>query len=77
MPISCFEAPVALTGTADTLPRWFVHCLRSDFEGQAQRARERGWHVVEVDTVHALPLVDPGTCADVLLDVARSVRPAP
>src|SRR4051812_33133911 len=48
MPISAFEAPVALSGGFAALPKWFVHCLRSDFELQAQRARERGWTVVEV-----------------------------
>ncbi len=77
MPISAFEAPVPLTGAAARLPSWFVRCLRSDFADQAERARARGWTVVEVDAVHALPLVDPGACVEALLDAARSVRPAP
>jgi pimeloyl-ACP methyl ester carboxylesterase len=76
MPISCFEAPVELSGAAAGLPSWFVWCRRSDFADQAQLARERGWTVVEVDTDHALPLIDPARCAEVLLDAARSVRPA-
>jgi pimeloyl-ACP methyl ester carboxylesterase len=77
MPISAFEARVALDGTAARLPSWFVHCLKSDFAGQAARARARGWEVVEVDAVHALPLVDPASCADVLLRAAGSVRASP
>jgi hypothetical protein len=75
MPISAFEAPVSLSGEAATLPSWFVHCLRSDFADQAARARSRGWTVVEVDAMHALPLLDPERCGEVLLEAARSVRP--
>jgi hypothetical protein len=37
---------------------------------QAERARERGWRVVEVDAPHAFPLEDPGRCADLLLEAA-------
>jgi pimeloyl-ACP methyl ester carboxylesterase len=77
MPISAFEAPVALSGAAASLPSWFVWCTRSDFEPQALRARERGWTVVELDAGHALPLLDPARCAEVLLEAARSVRPSP
>ena len=75
MPISAFEAPVRLTGRAASLPSWFVLCLDGDFASQAERARERGWTVVEVRGPHALPLVDPGRCGEVLLEAARSVRP--
>jgi pimeloyl-ACP methyl ester carboxylesterase len=75
MPLSAFEAPVAIPPAVAALPSTFVHCLRSDFAGQAARARARGWTVVEVDAVHVLPLVEPATCGDVLLGAARSVRP--
>jgi pimeloyl-ACP methyl ester carboxylesterase len=77
MPVSAFDAAVELTGTAAQLPGWFVHCLRSDFAAQAARARARGWTVVEVDGVHALPLADPATCAQILLRVAGSISTAP
>jgi pimeloyl-ACP methyl ester carboxylesterase len=73
MPVSAFDAAVELTGTAARLPGWFVHCLRSDFAEQAARARARGWTVVEVDGVHALPLTDPASCVQVLLRVAGSL----
>ena len=72
MPLSCFEAPVRMEG--HDMARWFVHCLRSDFADHAQRARRRGWRVVEIDSGHLLPLVDPATTAKVLLDAAGSVR---
>jgi pimeloyl-ACP methyl ester carboxylesterase len=77
MPISAFEAPVSLSGAAARLPSWFVHCVGEDFGGQAQRARARGWTVVEVQGPHALPLVHPARCVEVLIEAARSVRPTP
>jgi pimeloyl-ACP methyl ester carboxylesterase len=69
MPVSAFEAPVELSGTATEPPGWFVHCLRSDFADEAERARARGWTVVEVDGFHALPLTDPAACSEILLAV--------
>jgi pimeloyl-ACP methyl ester carboxylesterase len=77
MPVSAFDVAVELTGSAAQLPGWFVHCLKSDFADQAARARARGWRVVEVDGVHALPLVDPATCLQILLRVAGSIPTAP
>ena len=77
MPISAFEAPVVLDGRAARLPSWFVHCVGEDFAGQAERARARGWTVIDVESPHAFPLVHPATCAEVLDGIARSVRPDP
>lgn len=65
MPISASEAPVPFR--AVDVPRTFVHCLRSDMGEQAERARARGWRIVEVDAGHGLPLEDPATCAALLL----------
>jgi pimeloyl-ACP methyl ester carboxylesterase len=77
MPISAFEAPVTLDGRAAALPSWFVQCAGGDFAGQAERARARGWTVIDVESPHAFPLVHPARCEEVLLEVARSVRPTP
>jgi hypothetical protein len=65
MPLSAMEAPVAV----GALParRVFAHCLRSDFAQQAQRARARGFAIVEVDAGHLWPLEDPEACAALLL----------
>lgn len=68
MPLSAMEAPVALSGAVDRLPRTFVACSRGGMDEQAERARARGWRVVEVDAPHALPLVDPASCAEILRD---------
>jgi hypothetical protein len=35
-----------------------------------ERARERGWTVIEVDAGHLLPLEDPALCAGLLLELA-------
>ena len=73
MPVSAFDAAVELTGSAAQLPGWFVHCLKSDFADQAARGRARGWTVIEVDGVHALPLADPATCVQILLRLHDSI----
>src|SRR4051794_6945831 len=72
MPVSCFEAPVRFRA----LPahRVFVECLRSDFADQAQRARDRGWTVLQRDVEHLLPLIDPAYTAKVLIDAGHAVR---
>ena len=67
MPISAFDTPVVFTPV--DVPRTFVHCLRSDMGAQADRARARGWTVLDADRGHLLPLEDPALCARLLLDV--------
>jgi pimeloyl-ACP methyl ester carboxylesterase len=72
MPISAFEAPVAVRGVS-TLRKTFVRCTREpDFAGQAERARQRGWRVVSVPSFHALPLLDPATTAKLLIDASEA-----
>jgi pimeloyl-ACP methyl ester carboxylesterase len=68
MPLSAMESPISLTGAVDRLPRTFVLCERWGMGEQAERALERGWRVVEVDASHAFPLLDPGRCAEILLE---------
>jgi hypothetical protein len=65
MPLSAMEPPVELGPLPER--RVFVHCLQSDFATQAQRARERGFAVVEVDAGHLWPLEQPQACAVLLL----------
>jgi hypothetical protein len=65
MPLSAMETPVELGALPDR--RVFVHCLQSDFAAQADRARARGFTIVEVDAGHLWPLEDPGACAALLL----------
>jgi hypothetical protein len=65
MPLSAMETPVELEPLPDR--RVFVHCLQSDFAAQAQRARDRGFAIVEVDAGHLWPLEQPQPCAALLL----------
>lgn len=66
MPVSAFEAPVRFEPV--DVPRLFVHCTNSDMGQQAERARARGWRVVEADRGHLLPLEDGELCARLLLE---------
>jgi pimeloyl-ACP methyl ester carboxylesterase len=70
MPLSAMESPIVLTGAADRLPRVYVRCTRGGMDEQAERARARGWRVVDVEGSHGLPLENPGRCAEVLLAAA-------
>jgi RimJ/RimL family protein N-acetyltransferase len=73
MPLSAMEAPVTITILPER--RVFVHCLASDFAEQADRARARGFGVVEVPGGHMWPLEEPAACAKVLLAAAAPAPP--
>jgi pimeloyl-ACP methyl ester carboxylesterase len=72
MPLSAMDTPITLTGAVNRLPRTFVLCRRWGMGEQAERALERGWRIVEVDSSHAFPLLDPGSCAEILLEAASA-----
>ena len=74
MPISAFETPVEPGEAAASTPGTFIHCLRSDMGEQAERARRRGWRVVEVDAGHVLPLELPARCALLLVQAAEAAK---
>ena len=66
MPLSAFEEPVRVTPAVASVPGTFIRCTRSDMGEQAERARRRGWRVIDVDASHVLPLTRPQTCASLL-----------
>ena len=74
MPLSAMEAPVAVGELPDR--RVFVYCLQSDFAEQAQRARERGFAVAEIEAGHLWPLEEPAACAALLLAAAAPPLPS-
>lgn len=74
MPLSAFEAPVRLTPRVASLPGAFIRCTRSDMGAQAERARRRGWEVVEIDAPHVLPLTRPGVCAELIAEAVGRTR---
>lgn len=71
MPLSAMEEPAAIAALPQR--RVFVHCLQSDFVEQAQRARERGFEVVEVQGGHMWPLERPAACAELLAALAAQL----
>jgi hypothetical protein len=57
----------------DKLPRTFIRCSRSPVPGseaQAERAREGGWPVVDVDATHMAMFSAPRELAAVLIEIA-------
>jgi pimeloyl-ACP methyl ester carboxylesterase len=61
-----------LTGAVDGVPAAFVECVSwmRVFRAQADRARERGWPVRELDTGHEAMVTAPKALADALLELA-------
>lgn len=74
MPLSAFETPVAEPEAVRALPGVYIACSRSEMGEQADRARRRGWEIVEVDASHVLPLTRPQTCAKLLVAAAGRRR---
>ena len=70
MPLSAFEEPVRVAPAVASLPGTFIRCTRSDMGQQAERARRRGWRVIEVEATHFVPLTRPSACARALLEAA-------
>jgi pimeloyl-ACP methyl ester carboxylesterase len=70
MPLSAFEEPVRVSPAVASLPGTFIRCTRSDMGQQAERARRRGWRVIEVEATHFVPLTRPSACARALLEAA-------
>jgi pimeloyl-ACP methyl ester carboxylesterase len=68
-----------LTGAVDGIPGTFIEGVSwmRVFSSQADRARERGWPVYELDTGHEAMVTAPKALADVLLDIGGDGRAAP
>jgi hypothetical protein len=70
-PWKTYTDPLHLTGAVDSVPAAFVECVTwmRVFQGQAERARERGWPVHQLDTGHEAMVTAPKALADVLLEL--------
>lgn len=73
-PWKTYTDPLRLTDSPDEVPATFVECVSwmRVFRGQADRARERGWPVHELNTGHEAMVTAPKALAEVLLGVAGS-----
>jgi pimeloyl-ACP methyl ester carboxylesterase len=73
-PWKTYTDPLDLTGAVDAVPAAFVECVSwmRVFRAQAERARERGWPVHELDTGHEAMVTAPKALAEVLLEITRT-----
>ena len=79
-PWRTYTDPLHLTGAVDGVPAAFIECVSwmRVFRAQADRARERGWPVHELETGHEAMVTAPAALADLLLELAdRPLDPPP
>lgn len=71
-PWKTYTDPLRLTGAAARVPAAFIECVSwmRVFQGHADRARERGWPVHELETGHEAMVTAPAELAELLLRVA-------
>ncbi|OMQ15602.1 alpha/beta hydrolase [Modestobacter sp. VKM Ac-2676] len=71
-PWKTYTDPLRLSGAADRVPAAFIECVSwmRVFQSQADRARERGWPVHELETGHEAMVTAPKALADVLHELA-------
>jgi len=71
-PWKTYTDPLRLTGAGEAVPAAFVECVSwmRVFRSQADRARERGWPVHELETGHEAMVTAPKALADVLHELA-------
>jgi pimeloyl-ACP methyl ester carboxylesterase len=71
-PWKTYTDALDLSGAGDAVPAAFVECVSwmRVFRAQAERARERGWPVHELDTGHEAMVTAPQALAEVLLELA-------
>jgi pimeloyl-ACP methyl ester carboxylesterase len=76
-PWKTYTDRLQLTGAVDDVPATFVECVSwmRVFAGQADRARQRGWPVRELDTGHEAMVTAPEELAAALLEIAGSAEP--
>lgn len=77
-PVASFGQPVRLSNPlAKEIPRSFILSNQSGFDPVAQRARQSGWGVHQLDTGHDPMITRPGEVADILWGIASPERPDP
>lgn len=71
-PWKTYTDPLRLTGAAARVPAAFIECVSwmRVFQGHADRARERGWPVLDLDTGHEAMVTAPAELAKLLLELA-------
>jgi pimeloyl-ACP methyl ester carboxylesterase len=67
LPIGVFRQPVEAPTFAWQIPSTFIHCTGSGFKATADRCRQTGWPVVEIDCGHDAMIIKPRELAELLL----------
>jgi pimeloyl-ACP methyl ester carboxylesterase len=67
LPIGVFRQPVEAPTFAWQIPSTFIHCTRSGFKATADRCRQTGWPVLEIDCGHDAMIIKPRELAELLL----------
>ena len=77
-PWKTYTDPLRLTGAVDDVPAAFVECVSwmRVFAGQADRARDRGWPVHELETGHEAMVTAPGSWPGCCSRSPAECRPA-
>jgi pimeloyl-ACP methyl ester carboxylesterase len=73
-PWKTYTDALDLTGACEEVPAAFVECVSwmRVFRAHADRARERGWPVHELDTGHEAMVTAPEALAEALLEITRT-----
>ena len=70
-PIGTFRQPVDAPAVAAKIPSTFILCKRFGFGETAERCRQRGWRVLEIDSGHDAMIIKPRELCELLLAAAR------
>ncbi|WP_062313785.1 alpha/beta fold hydrolase [Demequina rhizosphaerae] len=76
-PWKTYTDALRLGDEVDRVPATFIECVSwmRVFRGQADRARERGWPVYELETGHEAMVTAPQALADLLIGIAAPSAP--
>ena len=66
-PIGTFSQPVDAPTFAPRIPSTFILCKRFGFGATAERCRQRGWPVLEIDCGHDAMLIEPRRLSELLM----------
>jgi pimeloyl-ACP methyl ester carboxylesterase len=69
-PIGTFRQPVDAPAFASNIPSTFILCKQFGFHATAERCRQNGWPVLEIDCGHDAMVVKPQELSELLVSVA-------
>lgn len=67
LPIGVFRQPVEAPTFASEIASTYIHCTGFGFQATADRCRQAGWSVLEIDCGHDAMIIKPRELAELLL----------